>query len=139
MTDLKNRFTGEILPFKTVSNVEPHPGVNKEPGEDLCRLEDFEPIGAVIARFMRSGIDNSNEYVYDHVNEEDLAQERIYDVFDNEDILDRQIDLEDYVGQIDGGNANGVSVSAGEIERGATEERVKQSDEGASSEVDTEA
>lgn len=119
--DLKNRYTGEILPFKTITNVEPHPGVNKEPGEDLCRLEDFEPIGAVIARFLRTETDISKEYAFTNPTEESLDEERVYDVFDNEDILDRQIELEEFGDRIDFGavvdNSSTVAVNTKTTER----------------------
>ena len=48
-TGYLNKFTGEYVPFKTVSNVQPDKGVENT-GEDLCRKEDFEPIGQVIAQ-----------------------------------------------------------------------------------------
>lgn len=99
--DRVNKFTGEVLPWKTISNVEPDKGINEDPGEDLCRLEDFEPISDVINRYLRTSGIVGNEYgipdpdAADKALEEDLPSD-LYD--DNcDDLMDTQIDLEDYV------------------------------------------
>lgn len=94
-----NKFTGELLPWKTISNVDPDEGINKDPGEDLCRLEDFESIGAVCARFMNSGYDNSKEFAYVKPSEDGLDQDCVTDLYDDneDDLMNTQVDLEDYL------------------------------------------
>lgn len=132
-----SKFTGEVLPYKTISNVSVDSGiVNTSP--DLCRKEDFEPIGRVIARFMRSGeIDKviNEEYAYKETDKSDILQDSAFDVVDeSDDVLDQQIDLEDYIRDV---SANRVSDSAGRLNEPVTEnsskERAKQSDEQESS------
>lgn len=94
-----NRFTSEVLPFKTISNVVPDVGINADPGEDLCRLEDFESIADVCTRFIRSGIDNSAEFVYVNPDPASLDNDAVSDLYDDnpDDLIGTQTDLEDYL------------------------------------------
>lgn len=96
-----NKFTGEVLPWKTVSNVEPDEGINKDPGEDLCRLEDFEPISDVINRYLRTSGVVFNEYgIPDHeAADKALDEDSPSDLYDDncDDLIDTQIDLDDYL------------------------------------------
>lgn len=128
-----NKYTGEVQYYKTVSNVSPDKGVENT-GEDLCRKEDFEPIGAVIARFLRSGgVEKvvSDEYAYDEKSKPDISEDDAFDHVDPDaDILDQQMDLEEY---IDGRIASGASDFAVDgPEAGASEEQAQASDEQAS-------
>ena len=123
-----NRFTGEVLPFKTISNVIPDVGVNADPGEDLCRLEDFESIGDVCARFIRSGVDNSSEFAYTDPDPEGLDKDSVSDLYDEnqDDLIETQFDLEDYldshptqaVGNDFANGSNNSEKSAQEINNG---------------------
>lgn len=124
-----NKYTGEIMPFRTVSNVQPDKGVENT-GKDLCRKEDFEPIGSVIARFLRSGgVENvmQNEYAYSSDNLKDLSEDDAFDYVDQEsDVLDQAVDMDEYM---DNRTASFASGSAVGQEANASEERVQQSDE----------
>lgn len=120
-------LTGEALPFKTPSSAGYDEG-SKIEGEDKCRLEDFEPISACIARFLRNSSYNiAEEYAYDAEDlPDDLDVERPLDSQDGDDVLERQVDLEDYL------DAYGVDNSSEQVERSETttsKERAEQSDE----------
>lgn len=96
-TGYLNKFTGEYMPFRTAYNSGNDKGVTCE-GKDLCHTEEYVPIADVMRRYLRDGIpDISSEFAYgdDNLPDEDSA----FDAFDNEDILDRQIDLEEYAAQ----------------------------------------
>ena len=97
MSENVNRYNGEILPFKTVSNVKPDVGINKDPGEDMCRLEDFESIGDMVKRFVRAGM--VEQPIYVDADPGDLDVDMPSDFFDDNpgELLDTQIDLEDYL------------------------------------------
>ena len=131
-----NKHTGEIEFYKTVANAQPDKGIENT-GEDLCRKEDFEPIGQVIARFLRSGgVDAvlSGEYAYTEADKPDINEDSAFDAVDDEaDILDQQMDLEEYIDRM---TANYASGSAVEAESDATEERSQKSDEVALSEAE---
>lgn len=92
---LASRLTGEKLPFRTPYSAGNDKGV-KGGGLDLCHTEEFVPISEVVQRYLRGeGMDLANEFAYDadELSDEDSA----LDVFDNDDPLDRQLDLEDYL------------------------------------------
>lgn len=99
--DRVNKYTGEVLPWKTISNVDPDEGINKDPGEDLCRLEDFEPISEVINRYLRNSGIIGNEYgTPDHEFADKALNEDVPSDFYDEncdDVIETQIDLEDYI------------------------------------------
>ena len=101
--DRVNKYTGEVLPWKTISNVDPDEGINKDPGEDLCRLEDFEPISVVINRYLRTSGIIGNEFVptSEQVEqaEKALDDDLPSDLYDEncDDLMSTQMDLEDYL------------------------------------------
>lgn len=97
MNDNINRYSGEILPFKTISSVVPDVGINEDPGEDMCRLEDFESIGDMVKRFVRSG--QLEQPVYVDVDPAGLDVDMPSDVSDDNpgELLDTQIELEGYL------------------------------------------
>ncbi len=96
-----NKYTGEVLPWKTISNVDPDEGINKDPGEDLCRLEDFEPISEVINRYLRNSGIIGNEYgTPDHeLADKALDKDLPSDLYDEncDDVMETQMDLECYL------------------------------------------
>lgn len=100
MNKFESKYTGEFLPFKTISNVTVDNGiVNELPDE--CKKEDFEPISHAVARFMRSADLQqvvNDEYAYTSDNLPDINIDNAFDVADDsEDLLDNQVDLEDYL------------------------------------------
>lgn len=133
MDKFVNKFSGEVLPYKTVASVEPDKGFENT-GEDLCRKEDFEPISACIKRFLNAGVDVSAEYRYTSEDVKDIDLDQVDDHYDpNADLLDQQMDIEDY---LDGRYASGASVSAVEAEKGASDERPQVSEEQAPNEAE---
>lgn len=134
MDKFVNKFSGEVLPYKTVASVEPDKGVENT-GEDLCRKEDFEPISACIQRFLRSGgVDVSQEYRYTSDDVKNIDKDEVDDHYDPDaDLLDQHMELEDY---LDGRYASDASVSAVEAERGASDERPQVSEEQALNEAE---
>lgn len=55
MSEFKNKYTGEILPFKCPYNVEPDKGVENV-HDDECVLSDYIPICDQIKMFTREDI-----------------------------------------------------------------------------------
>lgn len=128
-----NKYTGEVLPYKTVASVEPDKGIENT-GEDLCRKEDFEPISACVKRFLNSGVDVSHEFMYTSEDAKNIDLDQVDDHYDPDaDLLDQQMDVEDY---LDGRYASGASVSAVEAEKGASDECPQVSEEQAPSEAE---
>lgn len=134
MDKFVNKFSGEVLPYKTVASVEPSKGIENT-GEDLCRKEDFEPISVCIQRFLRAGgVDVSQEYKYTSDDVKNIDLDQADDHYDPDaDLLDQQMDMEEY---LDGRYASGASVSAVEAEKGVSDERPQVSEEQAPSEAE---
>lgn len=92
MSEFKNKYTGEILPFRCPYNVEPDVGVENK-SDDECVLSDYIPICDQIKMFTREDILKIN--ALDTIEKElpDLDDEGIEDYI-SEDELDTLTDLE---------------------------------------------
>lgn len=92
MSEFKNKFTGEILPFRCPYNIEPDEGVENVL-DDECVLSDYIPICDQIKMFTREDILKIN--ALDSIEKElpDLDDEDIEDYI-SEDELDTLTDLE---------------------------------------------
>lgn len=80
MKEFKNKYTGEILPFRSPYNVEPDKGVLNF-HDDECVLSDYVPIKDQIRMFTREDILK--------INELDSIEKELSDLDDD--------DLDDYV------------------------------------------
>lgn len=118
---LVNKYTGDVLPYKTPANARPDDGVlNTE--KDLCHTEENISIQQIYARLknMRQLSIQDAEYAYDerNLNDADLEDDFASDEADiAEDALDG-MDLIDYIqnsyGQDSERSEQQVSDSAGQ-------------------------
>lgn len=102
-----NKFTGEVSRFKSSATHSVSAGfVNK--GKDLCRASDYVPVRDIIARFTRAGntlsdLARETELQYLHSDDDQLSidDDTLEDNVELDgDLMDRQLDLEDYVGRL---------------------------------------
>lgn len=125
-----SKLTGLKLPFITPYSADVDQGVENV-GEDTCHVEEYVSIQDTMRKYLRDGMpDLSNEYAF--ADDEVDFDERPSDVFDNEDVLDQQMDLEDYLERHPAETLDSVSAAAGAASATAND---KQATQGASEEA----
>lgn len=117
-----SKLTGEMLPFVTPYSAEPDKGVEIS-GEDTCHTEEYVPIQDVMRKYLRDGMpDLSDEYMY---SEDELSfNDTPADAFDEDDPIERQIQLEEYADRHPAETHESVSAAVQaqeEAEKGTTQ------------------